>query len=267
MASPLLPPVFVNGVEIPAEAIASEAQNHPAPPGKPGLAWRAAAQALALREACLQAARASGGKVQSRETAPGLWETEDEALIRAFLESRITPAEPDDAQLRQTYAATPDRFRAPDLWEAAHILIAAPPEDRKARSTAKAVADELVAQLIGNPGRFAELARQHSACSSAKSGGFLGQIGPGDTLPEFETALRDLQPGQIAAAPVQTRFGFHIIRLDAHAKGAVLPFEAVLPRLRDAARKVAWTAAAKAAAAQIMAEAEIAGLTREEVPA
>ena len=46
---PLLPPVTVNGVTISPERIAAEAQNHPAPKGKPGLAWKAAARALALR--------------------------------------------------------------------------------------------------------------------------------------------------------------------------------------------------------------------------
>ena len=44
---PLLPPVTVNGVTISPERIAAEAQNHPAPKGKPGLAWKAAARALA----------------------------------------------------------------------------------------------------------------------------------------------------------------------------------------------------------------------------
>ena len=46
---PLLTDVTVNGEVIPAALIAAEAQNHPAPPGKPGLAWRAAAEALAVR--------------------------------------------------------------------------------------------------------------------------------------------------------------------------------------------------------------------------
>ena len=44
---PLLPPVTVNGVTITPKRIAAEAQNHPAPKGKPGHAWKAAARALA----------------------------------------------------------------------------------------------------------------------------------------------------------------------------------------------------------------------------
>ncbi|HMO08944.1 MAG TPA: peptidase, partial [Paracoccaceae bacterium] len=46
----LLNDISVNGRVIPAATIATEAQNHPAPRGKPGHAWQAAARALALRE-------------------------------------------------------------------------------------------------------------------------------------------------------------------------------------------------------------------------
>lgn len=254
MTKPLLPPVFVNGVEIPAAAIAAEAQNHPAPEGKPGLAWHAAARALALREACLQAARIERRVPEPAEIAPGQWETEDEALIRAWLEDSVRPEEPDQTGLQTAYAARPDRFRAPDLWDVAHILI--PGKDAAARDLARGLA----AELGQTPARFAELARQHSACSSAGAGGHLGQIGPGDTVAEFEAALCGLQPGQITHEPVETRFGLHLIRLDAHARGAVLPYEAVRPQLLTAARKAAWARAARALAETLLTEARITGL-------
>lgn len=259
MNAPLLPPVFVNGTEIPPAAIAAEAQNHPAPPGKPGLAWRAAAQALVLREVCLQAARAEGVKASPAQSAPGQWETEDDALIRAYLEARIAPAEPGEQTLRAAYDARPDRFRAPDLWQAAHILIPAKPADPAAE--AAALSGALTEELILAPARFADLAARHSACSSAKTGGLLGQIGPGDTAPEFEAALAALVPGQITKTPVRSRFGFHIIRLDAHARGEILPYDAVRPRLMEAARKAAWAQAARSLAQDLMARAEIRGLS------
>jgi peptidyl-prolyl cis-trans isomerase C len=59
-AASLQPAVVVNGETIPAAAIALVAHNHPAPPGKPGLAWRAAARALANRDLLLQAGRDLG---------------------------------------------------------------------------------------------------------------------------------------------------------------------------------------------------------------
>lgn len=260
MNAPLLPPVYVNGTEIPPAAIAAEAQNHPAPPGKPGLAWRAAAQALALREVCLQAARAEGVKASPAQNAPGQWETEEDALIRAFLEARIAPAEPGEQALRAAYDARPDRFRAPDLWQAAHILIPAKPADTAAQAEAAALSGALAEELGDAPSHFGDLAARHSACSSAKTGGLLGQIGPGDTAPEFEAALAALSPGQITKTPVRTRFGFHIIRLDAHARGEILPYDAVRPRLMEAARKAAWAQAARGLAQSLMAQAEIRGL-------
>lgn len=259
MTRPLLPPVFVNGVEIPPAAIAAEAQNHPAPPGKPGLAWRAAARALALREAMLQQARAQGLVPAPQEVAPGQWETDEEALIRALMEAGITPQAPDEARLRARYDARPEDFRAPDLWQVSHILIAPEPT----RAAALARAETLAALLVLDPGRFADLARSESACSSGRSGGGLGQVGPGDTLPEFEAALRDLSPGQITRQPVETRHGWHLIRLDAAAQGSILPYTAVAPRLRDAAARAAWVRAAQDFAARILAAARITGLPPE----
>lgn len=260
MGAPLFPVVTVNGREISPAAIAAETQNHPAPAGKPGLAWRAAAQALALREVLLQEARSRGFSATQMELSPGQVETEDEALIRSLIETEVTPQDPDEGVLLALWQENPDRFRAPDLWEAAHILIAARPSDPAARAKARELAKGLAAELAQNPAGFAELARRHSACSSRSSGGSLGQLGPGDTVPEFETALRLLAPGEITAEPVETRFGFHLIRLDAHARGERLPFDAVRPRLETAARKAHWAQAARSYAAGLMARASITGL-------
>ena len=85
-------------------------------------------------------------------------------------------------------------------------------------------------QLRTSPEAFEVLATSHSACPSRAAGGNLGQITPGTTAPEFEKALTQLEQGQISA-PVQTRYGFHVIRLDRHVPGAQLPFELVHARI------------------------------------
>lgn len=257
----LMPDVAVNGVTIPAARIAAEAQNHPAPKGKPGHAWTAAARALVLRELMLQQAKARGLVPDPVEIAPGQWETPDEALIRQLLDHSVEPDLPPDSALRALYDAAPDRFRAPPLWEVSHILFAAAPGDTAARTAARAEAQATLADLARAPGSFAALAADRSACSSRSMGGALGQIGPGDTVTEFETAVRALAEGQISPEPVETRFGFHVIRLDAVAPGAVLPFETVLPRLRTAAEKAAWVRASRRFAADLLAAARIDGIT------
>lgn len=260
MAS-FLPPVVVNGVVIAPERIAAEAQHHPAPKDKPGRAWKSAARALAIRELMLQEARARDLAPAPMEIEPGQVETEEEALIRQLLETALEPAPADEAALRRVYDADPGRFRAPSLYEAAHILFPARPGAITQELRTRAVA--VLAELRADPGRFGELARMHSACSSKANGGVLGQLSSGDTVPEFEAALAELAEGEIAPEPVETRFGLHLIRLDARARGAVLPFEAVLPRLREAHAKAEWTRAARAFTASLVAAARIEGVTLE----
>lgn len=257
---PLLPPVVVNGVTIPAERIADEAQNHPAPKGKPGLAWRAAARALALRELMLQEARMRGIMPDPVELAPGKWETDEEALIRQLLELEVIPEPVDESALCEIYDAHPERFRSPALYQPAHILIAAPP-DGPARDEARERAEVVLARVLARPRLFAETAREMSDCDSRANDGMLGQIGPGDTVPEFEHALRTMEEGQIASELIESRYGFHIIRLDARAEGQILPFTAVLPHLREAQEKAAWVAASRAFAERLTAAADMSGVS------
>ncbi|ABL72296.1 peptidase [Paracoccus denitrificans] len=259
---PLLPPVVVNGVTIDPGRIAAEAQNHPAPKGKPGHAWRAAARALAVRELLLQEARSRGIAAEPAELAPGQWETEDEAAIRALLDLAIRPAPADEAALAAHYAAHPEQFRAPSLYEAAHILFAAAPEDTSARTEARARAEAVLAELRAEPRRFAELAARYSACSSKTAGGMLGQLTSGDTVPEFDAVLATMEEGALALA--ETRYGLHVIRLDARARGEVLPFESVLPQLRQAHDKAAWLRASRDYLDGLVAGAEISGISFDQ---
>jgi len=89
---PLFPDVLVNGKSIPSAAIAAEAQNHEAPSGKPGLAWKAAARALVVRELLLAEAAEQGVKADPAMLSPGKIETTDEAQIRGYLEEHLTPS-------------------------------------------------------------------------------------------------------------------------------------------------------------------------------
>ncbi|MDR0379498.1 MAG: peptidylprolyl isomerase [Candidatus Accumulibacter sp.] len=78
---------------------------------------------------------------------------------------------------------------------------------------------------------FAELARLYSQDGSATKGGDLGWLYPGDTVPEFERAMDDLEPGSISL-PVKTPFGYHLIEvLDRRVR------EASSDRMRSAARQ------------------------------
>ncbi len=262
MAKPLFNPVVVNGQVISVQEIAAETQNHPAPQGKPGVAWRAAAQALAIRALLLQEARAMGLSARPEALAPGKRETDDEALIRAVIAARVTPEPPDEATCHAAWLADRERWRSPALYEAAHILFPAQPEDLAARTSARDAALLTLAELARSQRAFDRLARERSACPSREAGGRLGQLVAGDTVPEFEAVLNALPEGAIAPEPVATRFGFHIIRLDARAEGSPLPYETARPHIAAALEKAAWASAARAFVAHLLADATIVGIDR-----
>jgi peptidyl-prolyl cis-trans isomerase C len=240
----LFPDVVVNGETIPQAAIAAEAQNHSAPKDKPGIAWRKAAQALMIRTLLLQEARARGLEADLEELSPGRVETEDEALIRALLDEALTIAPVTEEVIRAEWARDPGRYRSAPLWDVSHILCACDPRDETARALAEARAQAILARLDGDAKGFAAAARE-SDCGSKASGGHLGQLGPGDTVPEFEAALRSLTEGHMTPAPVLSRHGWHIIRLNATAQGQVLPYDTVRPKIAQALEKAAWARASR----------------------
>ena len=224
-------PVSVNGKVISNAEISRETQHHEAT--DPDRAWSLAAQALAIRELLSQEVERLGIEAEPLDDGEGRRETPQEARMRALIEREVAVPCADEAACRRYYAANIRRFRSPDLFEAAHILVAAAPNDSDARDRARAVATALIADLVADAAGFAAAAAAHSACPSASQGGLLGQVSAGQTVPEFEAALRDIVPGGIHPRPVETRYGLHVVRLDRRVDGDVLPFDLVRDRVAD----------------------------------
>jgi len=154
----------------------------------------------------------------------GRRETEPEALVRGVIESQVRTPSPDEATCRRYYAANIGRFRSADLFECAHILMAARRDDCNAYGAARQRADLLLQHVRERPDDFPALASTHSDCPSRAVAGNLGQVIPGMTSLEFEAALQRLHPGEISAV-VETPYGLHIIRLIRRIAGRQLPFE------------------------------------------
>jgi peptidyl-prolyl cis-trans isomerase C len=224
-------PVTVNGVTIAHDLISREAQNHPA--STPVAAWMAAARALVVRELLLQEARRLDVCPTPITDTEGRRETHEEALIRGLIEAQVATPAPDEASCRRYCERNRPRFRSADIYEASHIMIAARRDQPEAFAAARERATALLSRLLEAPALFGELAVAHSDCPSAASGGNLGQLTAGATTPEFEQALLGLKPGAMTSTPVETRYGFHIIRLDRHILGRELPFEAVRERIAE----------------------------------
>ena len=236
------PAIAVDGVVIPHAAIAREVQNHPAE--SPAEAWTEAAHALIVRELLVHEAVRLGIEAEPREDEEGRRETDEEALIRALMDREISVPESDDASTRRYYEKNLRLFRSADLFEAAHILFPADWRDKDAFAAAVDSAKSAIALLRENPSRFADLAREMSACSSSSEGGHLGQFTRDQVTPEFSAALDRLHPAEISAAPVETPYGVHIIRLDRRVNGRTLPYEAVRERIAAHLKDSVWRRAA-----------------------
>ncbi|HSM95601.1 MAG TPA: peptidylprolyl isomerase [Rhizomicrobium sp.] len=252
------PPIKLNGVVLPSHMIAAEAQHHPAK--SPAAAFEAAARAIIIRTLLLEEANRRDIEVEPQLVAPGKRELDDEAKIRALIEASVAVAEPDEDACRAFYEANRLRFRSPDLFEASHILFAAHPHDAAAYDGAVARANEVIAELTASPGRFEAIARERSECDSRANGGRLGQIAHGQTVPEFESVLYTLKEGEIAPVPVKSRFGAHVLRLDARAFGDTLPFAYVHEKIAAFLAERSWRHDTARFVASLVSGAEIEGV-------
>jgi peptidyl-prolyl cis-trans isomerase C len=221
--------IRVNGVTISRALISREVQNHPAQSAV--VAWKQAALALVVREALSQEVKRLGIEADPMSDGSGRRETADEARMRALVEREAVTPEPTEDECRRYHQRNQARFRSADIYEAGHILFAAPRDDAARFETAREAAQAAIAVLSETPAAFADLAATHSACPSGKVGGSLGQITTGQTTPEFEAALVAMAPGTVSPEPVATRYGFHVISLERKVEGRVLPFELVRDRI------------------------------------
>ena len=162
------------------------------------------------------------GLLLARASQLGLQGSDDERIER-LLELEVADAEPGEDECRRYYERNPGCFGCGELVEASHVLFAVTPRVPPERLRAKAA--EVHAKAGLNPERVAELAREYSNCPSAAQGGSLGQIGRGDTVPEFERALFSTEMLGVLPELVATRFGFHVVLVARRIPGRVVPYE------------------------------------------
>ncbi len=118
------------------------------------------------------------------------------SAMKDILDESIT-----DEALQATYDAKYANAEPTKEYNASHILV-------ETEDEAKA----LVAELEGGAD-FSALAKEKSTGPSGPNGGELGWFSAGMMVAEFENAVVGMEPGQISA-PVQTQFGWHVIRLN-----------------------------------------------------
>ena len=124
-------------------------------------------------------------------------------------------------------------FVAAEERRASHILLSFDKDDKgqpkaASKDAAKIEADAIMKQVTGaTPEKFAELAKQKSKDpGSAAQGGDLGFFGRGQMVKPFEEAVFAMKPGEIRG-PIESDFGYHIIRLTETKPERIRPPEEV----------------------------------------
>ena len=168
-------------------------------------------------------------------------------MAQAAVDSHVADAV-SDADVQAAYEEAIAGFESKPEFRASHILV----ETEEA-------AKEIVAEIEGGAD-FAELARTRSTGPSGPRGGDLGWFGEGQMVPEFETAVKAMAPGTVSA-PVQTQFGWHVIKLDETRDSSPPALEEVRGTIEDGLR----TAAINAYIEGVVAEAEVTRVPADEI--
>jgi peptidyl-prolyl cis-trans isomerase D len=156
----------------------------------------------------------------------------------------------DAGEVRKQYDDNAKQYSTPEERQASHILIAVKPDATDAdKAAARAKADALAAQAKRNPAQFAELAKQSSEDpGSAGQGGDLGFFArDGSMVKPFEDAVFSAKQGDIVG-PVQTDFGWHVIKVQAVKAAKTQSFDEVKAQIeQDLKRQKATRKFAEAA--------------------
>ncbi len=126
-----------------------------------------------------------------------------ELLGRAALEDYLRANPIREEAVKAEYEITKAKAGETE-YRARHILVNSEKE-----------AKNFIAKLnASRKTKFEDLAKKYSKDTSAGNGGDLGWVLPANLVPEFAEAMASLKKGQITRTPVQTRFGWHIIKLE-----------------------------------------------------
>ena len=151
-----------------------------------------------------------------------------EVFLRRYLKERVT-----DEVLQTRYQEFLKKNPPQPEIHARHILV---PTKEEAQ---KAIAD------ISSGKDFSEVATALSKGGSAQNGGDLGYFVKDDMVPEFAEAAFAMQPGEISKEPVQTQFGWHVIKIEDRRERQPPSFEEVKPTLEGEAQQETVTALLK----------------------
>ena len=144
----------------------------------------------------------------------------------------ISDPEIPEEDIKRFYDSNPKAYSREESIKVSHILIKVDKNtgpEKKEKAFKKA--EQIRKEILGGKD-FAEMAKKHSECNSASGGGSLKNTKRGYMPAEFDQAAFALKVGAVSEV-VETKFGFHIIKVSAKTPGGIAPY----PEVRDFIRK------------------------------
>lgn len=158
------------------------------------------------------------GLAERQEIKDKVKDVTDKLVLNTWTQEKATSFKPSDEELKKAYD---ERTGGENKYEykARHILM-------KTKEEAEAIIKELESGVD-----FADLAKKKSTGPSAPTGGDLGWFKADAMVKPFSEAIAKMEPGTISKEPVQTQFGWHVIKLEERRDAKPPSFEEMKPQL------------------------------------
>ena len=174
---------------------------------------------LIARELFVQEAERKG-LARNADVQRQLDAARQEIMIRALISDHLKSHPASDAEVQAEYDKLKQQGGEKE-YKARHILVEKEDEAKK------------IIEDLKKGSKFEDLAKQSKDTGSAASGGDLDWNVPGTFVKPFADALASLQKGKMTETPVQTQFGWHVIRLDDVRDVKAPPLEQVKPQIQQ----------------------------------
>ncbi|WP_346911489.1 peptidylprolyl isomerase [Faecalicatena orotica] len=125
-----------------------------------------------------------------------------------------------DEEAKTYYEANPQQFSRSATISAKHIL-----------TETEEKSSSILESITNGEKTFEDAAKEFSTCPSGAKGGDLGEFSQGQMVKEFEDAAFAAEIGHVVG-PVQTQFGYHLIKVEGKKEASNMPFEDVLDNIK-----------------------------------
>lgn len=153
--------------------------------------------------------------------------------LKKLIDHEIAPkVKLSDSDIRAYYDNNLETFKQPERVKASHILIKVDPKaDASQKAEAKKKID-LVQEKLQKGEDFGALAKEYSEGPSGPNGGELGYFTRGQMVKPFEEVAFAMKPGEVSGM-VETRFGYHLIKVTDKTPETTMSYDDVKDRLRQ----------------------------------